>query len=64
MGLLIFVFREHHQRSLINDMLSIMTHILNEEASQPLLDVILRNLLKEGKVSVSVVCIFWLQVVF
>ncbi|POO00116.1 Coatomer beta subunit [Trema orientale] len=43
------VVREHHQRSLINDILSIMTHILNEEASQPLLDVILRNLLDEGK---------------
>lgn len=43
------VVREHHQRSLINDILSIMSDILNEEASQPLLDVILGNLLKEGK---------------
>ncbi|XP_062078396.1 sister chromatid cohesion protein PDS5 homolog B isoform X2 [Humulus lupulus] len=43
------VVREHHQRSLINDILSIMTHILNEEATQPLLDVILQNLLKEEK---------------
>lgn len=29
-----------------------MVHILNEEASQPLLDVVLQNLVKEGKVSV------------
>ncbi|GMN51774.1 hypothetical protein TIFTF001_020914 [Ficus carica] len=43
------VVREHHQRSLINDILSIMSDILNEEASQPFLDVILGNLLKEGK---------------
>ncbi|XP_043809611.1 sister chromatid cohesion protein PDS5 homolog A isoform X1 [Manihot esculenta] len=42
------VVRENHQRSLINDIMSIMTHILNEEASKPLSDVILRNLIKEG----------------
>ncbi|XP_015571530.1 sister chromatid cohesion protein PDS5 homolog B isoform X2 [Ricinus communis] len=42
------IVRENHQRSLINDVLSIMTHILNEEASLPLSDVILRNLVKEG----------------
>ncbi|KAJ9167086.1 hypothetical protein P3X46_021763 [Hevea brasiliensis] len=42
------VVRENHQRSLINDIMSIMTHILNEEASKPLSDVILRNLVKEG----------------
>ncbi|EXB44382.1 hypothetical protein L484_020194 [Morus notabilis] len=47
------VVREHHQRSLVNDILSIVTHILNEEASQPLLDLILRNLLKEGKETLS-----------
>ncbi|KAF4390087.1 hypothetical protein G4B88_005005 [Cannabis sativa] len=43
------VVREHHQQSLINDILSIMTDILNEEVTQLLLDVILHNLLKEEK---------------
>ncbi|XP_068341361.1 sister chromatid cohesion protein PDS5 homolog B isoform X2 [Pyrus communis] len=43
------VVRQHHQQSLMNDILSIMVHILNEEASQPLLDVVLRNLVKEAK---------------
>ncbi|XP_012078230.1 sister chromatid cohesion protein PDS5 homolog A [Jatropha curcas] len=42
------IVRENHQRSLINDILSIMGHILNEEASQPLSDLILQNLVKEG----------------
>ncbi|KAJ6730469.1 ANDROGEN INDUCED INHIBITOR OF PROLIFERATION AS3 / PDS5-RELATED [Salix viminalis] len=41
--------REHHQRSLIDEVLSIMKHVLNEEASQALSDVILLNLIKEGK---------------
>lgn len=41
--------REHHQQSLIDEILSIMKHVLNEEASQALLDVILLNLIKEGK---------------
>lgn len=58
-----FFFREHHQRSLINDIISILSDILNEEASQPLLDVILGNLLKEGKVSFSVVPCFYPHVV-
>lgn len=43
------VVREHHQQSLVNAMLSIMTLILKEKVSQPLLDLILFNLLKEGK---------------
>ncbi|XP_021284773.1 sister chromatid cohesion protein PDS5 homolog A isoform X2 [Herrania umbratica] len=43
------VVREHHQQSLINDILSIMTHILNEEVSHQLTDVILRNLVLESK---------------
>ncbi|KAK4572839.1 hypothetical protein RGQ29_031022 [Quercus rubra] len=43
------VVRENHQRSLINHIISIMTHIINEEASQTLLDVILRKLVKDGK---------------
>ncbi|KAF3445662.1 hypothetical protein FNV43_RR10838 [Rhamnella rubrinervis] len=43
------VVREHHQQSLISDILSIMTHILQEEASEQLLELILRNLLKEEK---------------
>uniref|UniRef100_A0A2P2M3Q4 Uncharacterized protein MANES_18G076700 n=1 Tax=Rhizophora mucronata TaxID=61149 RepID=A0A2P2M3Q4_RHIMU len=47
------VVRERHQQSLINDILSIMIHILNEEASQPLSDVILRNLALEGKAATS-----------
>jgi hypothetical protein len=42
--------------------MSIMTHIINEEASQTLLDVILRNLVKEGKVS-DCVCFGFLLVV-
>ncbi|KAB2629144.1 sister chromatid cohesion protein PDS5-like protein A [Pyrus ussuriensis x Pyrus communis] len=41
------VVRQHHQQSLINDILSIMVYILNKEASQPLLDVVLRNLVTE-----------------
>ncbi|XVF36899.1 hypothetical protein REPUB_Repub19eG0098700 [Reevesia pubescens] len=43
------VVRDHHQQSLINDILSIMTHILNEEVSHQLMDVILRNLIRENK---------------
>lgn len=46
-----FLCRENHQRSLINHIIYIMTHIINEEASQTLLDVILRKLVKDGKVS-------------
>ncbi|KAJ4700670.1 sister chromatid cohesion protein PDS5-like A isoform X1 [Melia azedarach] len=40
---------EPHLSSLINHILSIMTHILNEEASQPLLEAVLRNLVKQQK---------------
>ncbi|WRX29852.1 hypothetical protein QQP08_022339 [Theobroma cacao] len=47
------VVREHHQQSLINDILSIMTHILNEEVSHQLTDVILRNLVQESKGATS-----------
>ncbi|XP_059435125.1 sister chromatid cohesion protein PDS5 homolog B isoform X2 [Corylus avellana] len=43
------VVRENHQQSLINHIMSIMTHILNEETSQTVLDMIMRNLVKEGK---------------
>ncbi|KAK9993628.1 hypothetical protein SO802_023331 [Lithocarpus litseifolius] len=43
------VVRENHQRSLINHIIYIMTQIINEEASQILLDVILRKLVKDGK---------------
>ncbi|KAK8370982.1 hypothetical protein V6Z12_A01G214000 [Gossypium hirsutum] len=43
------VVRDHHQQSLINDVLSIMTHILNEEVSHQLMDVILGNLIQESK---------------
>ncbi|XP_057974992.1 sister chromatid cohesion protein PDS5 homolog B isoform X2 [Malania oleifera] len=43
------VVREHHPQGVINAILSIMTLILKEEVSQPLLEVIFRNLLKEGK---------------
>ncbi|KAK6939869.1 hypothetical protein RJ641_029400 [Dillenia turbinata] len=43
------VVREHHQQSLVNGMVSIMTLILREKASPMLLDVLLQNLLKEGK---------------
>ncbi|KAM3683139.1 hypothetical protein ACB098_12G123600 [Castanea mollissima] len=45
------VVRENHQRSLINHIIYIMTHIINEEASQTLLDVILQKLVKDGKVA-------------
>lgn len=54
-------YRENHQQSLINHIMSIMTHILNEETSQTVLDVIMRNLVKEGKV--SGLCLFWIHVV-
>ncbi|XP_010242780.1 PREDICTED: sister chromatid cohesion protein PDS5 homolog A isoform X2 [Nelumbo nucifera] len=43
------VVREHHQQSVSEAMLSIMTLILEEKVSQPLLDVILRSLLKDEK---------------
>ncbi|KAA8538477.1 hypothetical protein F0562_027977 [Nyssa sinensis] len=43
------VVRENHPQSLISAMLSIMELILKEKVSQPLLDVILQNLLKDGK---------------
>lgn len=46
-----FLCREKHEKSLINDIMSILTHIIDEEASEQLLEVILRNLLKEEKVS-------------
>ncbi|KAK9945794.1 hypothetical protein M0R45_011293 [Rubus argutus] len=42
------VVRDHHQQTLIKDILSIMAEILNEEASHPLLDVVFHNLVKEG----------------
>lgn len=41
---------EPHLSSLINHMLSIMTHIINEETSLPLLEVVLWNLVKQEKV--------------
>ncbi|XP_008785877.2 sister chromatid cohesion protein PDS5 homolog A [Phoenix dactylifera] len=41
--------KDGHHQSLFQAMLSIMTVILEEKASQPLLDVILQNLLKEEK---------------
>lgn len=56
-----FKCRENHQQSLINHIMSIMIHILNEETSQTVLDVILRNIVKEGKV--SGLCLFWIHVV-
>ncbi|XP_010692404.2 sister chromatid cohesion protein PDS5 homolog B isoform X2 [Beta vulgaris subsp. vulgaris] len=44
------VVREEHQQSLISSMLSIMSLILNEEeAPQPLLEVVLQNLRKNGE---------------
>lgn len=52
MEIVLFVFREDHQQSLYQSMVSIMTNILEEKVDQPLLDVILRNLLKKGKVFV------------
>ncbi|GMJ02433.1 hypothetical protein like AT1G77600 [Hibiscus trionum] len=47
------VVRDHHQQSLINDILSIMTDILNEEVSLQLMDVILGNLIQESKDTTS-----------
>ncbi|GAV71980.1 Cnd1 domain-containing protein [Cephalotus follicularis] len=43
------VVRKDHQQCLKNDILSIITHVLNEEASQPLSDIILQNLVKDEK---------------
>ncbi|OVA03847.1 hypothetical protein BVC80_8065g3 [Macleaya cordata] len=47
------VVREHHQQSLFQAMLSIMNLIIDEKVSQPLLDVILRNLLNAKKAAPS-----------
>lgn len=43
------VMKGGHHQSLFQAMLSIMTVVLEEKVSQPLLDVILQNLLKEEK---------------
>ena len=43
---------------MIDEILSIMKHVLNEEASQALLDVILLNLIKEGKASICTISCF------
>ncbi|KAF3792702.1 Sister chromatid cohesion PDS5-like protein A [Nymphaea thermarum] len=43
------VIRDEHPQSLFQGILSIMTLILEEEVTQPLLDVILQNLLKDEK---------------
>ncbi|CAN6439255.1 unnamed protein product [Victoria cruziana] len=43
------VVRDEHPQSLFQGILSIMTLILEEEVTQPLLDVILQNLLKDEK---------------
>lgn len=51
--IVITAVREHHQQSMVKAILSITTLILKEKVSQPLLDVILQNLLKEGKVNMS-----------
>ncbi|XP_030527999.1 sister chromatid cohesion protein PDS5 homolog B isoform X3 [Rhodamnia argentea] len=48
-NVLFSIVREKHEKSLINDIMSILTHIIDEEASEQLLEVILRNLLKEEK---------------
>lgn len=42
--------RDDHQQNLLQAMLSIMAAIVEEKVSKNLLDVILGNLLKEGKV--------------
>ncbi|KAE8694757.1 esterase-like [Hibiscus syriacus] len=47
------VVRDHHQQSLINNILSIMSDILNEEVSPQLMDVILGNLIQECKDTTS-----------
>ncbi|XP_031392968.1 sister chromatid cohesion protein PDS5 homolog A-A isoform X4 [Punica granatum] len=43
------VAREQHERSLTKNILSILKQIINEDASDELLEVILQNLLKEEK---------------
>ncbi|XP_010521251.1 PREDICTED: sister chromatid cohesion protein PDS5 homolog A isoform X2 [Tarenaya hassleriana] len=43
------VVRDHHQQSLINDILSIMSDIIDEETTSSVVDVILQNLVQEGK---------------
>ncbi|WOL16058.1 sister chromatid cohesion protein [Canna indica] len=43
------VIRQGHERSLFQSMLSIMTVIIEEEVTQPLLDSILQNLVKAEK---------------
>lgn len=49
------VCSEHHQQNLINDILSIMTHVLHEEVTAPLMEVILQNLVKQEKVRVQLI---------
>ncbi|KAF3331980.1 sister chromatid cohesion protein PDS5 A [Carex littledalei] len=44
-----FVLSQGHQNNVFYAMLSIMTQLLDEKISQPLVDVILRNLVREGK---------------
>ncbi|KAE8649626.1 sister chromatid cohesion protein PDS5 homolog A isoform X1 [Cucumis sativus] len=41
--------RDYHDPSLVNNILSIITHILSEDASPPLVDAVLHNLVKEEK---------------
>lgn len=44
-------------------MLSIMTQILNEKVTQPLVDVILRNLVKDDKVHYLFIYLFTLVII-
>ena len=46
-------FRQSHQRSLIQAMLSIMTLVIEEKVTQPLLGIVLQNLMKADKVFIQ-----------
>ena len=61
-----FIFRlcrADHHASVVDAMSSIMVQILNEEASQQLLEVLLRNLIKGGKVKAFSSCFIFLYLI-
>ncbi|URD78431.1 Sister chromatid cohesion protein PDS5 [Musa troglodytarum] len=55
------VVRQSHQRSLIQAMLSIMTLVIEEKVTQPLLDIVLQNLMKADKGAASKLAVSLIQ---
>ncbi|CAL9070064.1 unnamed protein product [Musa banksii] len=54
-------FRQSHQRSLIQAMLSIMTLVIEEKVTQPLLGIVLQNLMKADKGAASKLAVSLIQ---